>query len=491
MKDFITIDGNGVKELKDKAALEKEFGGMDGAKVAKRFFDAAPNDWKQLLLALVTARAVLAVSKFVLRAGTSHGIWRIESVEEETLVCRAVSCFRGILGDAGERLCTFLPHEVVPAVVRGERLLGPAGAPTTRLLCSQFWAMECPAQLKEGFKRYGGKPKQQSFREEELGHPVGWQRIIGVRDSSVLPNRARDVMLRVHSKNLQVGERLRFLGAGVACPHCGEKEKHEHGLFSCPRIQPVVKALLQALRMLNPRRKVESLGDLLFQREGTVSVPPIIPLWYGKVPFSPPLVCDTAALVVRSLSACRACSLQLTSLNAHPPFLLTHSRPHPLPTPTSIPSPAPQGTQREHRPAPSKQHAERTGAAAPTHVLHSASTPPICIPLHRTAAKCLYLLPPSCHAPSSLCFLPLVSSLSARHFLPCHLLLSLLLSPLLHLLLLDSLSNCHLLIAFSTLSPPHPSRLIGDCWWLLVREECWWWWWWWWWRVVESGGGGG
>ncbi|CAI5536768.1 unnamed protein product [Closterium sp. Naga37s-1] len=75
------------------------------------------------------------------------------------------------------------------------------------------------------------------------------------------------------------------------------------------------------------------------------------------------------------------------------------------------------GTQREHRPAPSKQHAERTGAAAPTRVVHSASTPPICIPLHRTAAKCLYLLPPSCHAPSSLCFLPLVSSLSARHFL--------------------------------------------------------------------------
>ncbi|CAI7835096.1 unnamed protein product, partial [Closterium sp. NIES-53] len=235
MKDFITIDENGVRALKDKAALEREFGGTHGAKLAKRIFYAAPDDWEQLLLVRVTARTVLAVSKFVLRAGTSHGVWRIESVEEETLVCRAVSCFREILGGAGERLRTFLPHEVVPA------------------MC------------------YGGKPKQQSSWEEELGHPIGWQRMIGVRDSTVLPNRARDVMLRVHSKNLQVGERLHFMGAGVACPHSGEKETLDHGLFSCPRIQLVVKALLQARRMLNPRQKVESLGDLLFQREGTVS----------------------------------------------------------------------------------------------------------------------------------------------------------------------------------------------------------------------------
>ncbi|CAI7857027.1 unnamed protein product [Closterium sp. NIES-54] len=241
MKDFITIDENGVRALKDKAALEREFGGTHGAKLAKRIFYAAPDDWEQLLLVRVTARTVLAVSKFVLRAGTSHGVWRIESVEEETLVCRAVSCFREILGGAGERLRTFLPHEVVPAMV------------------------------KEGFKCYGGKPKQQSSWEEELGHPIGWQRMIGVRDSTVLPNRARDVMLRVHSKNLQVGERLHFMGAGVACPHSGEKETLDHGLFSCPRIQLVVKALLQARRMLNPRQKVESLGDLLFQREGTVS----------------------------------------------------------------------------------------------------------------------------------------------------------------------------------------------------------------------------
>ncbi|CAI5948972.1 unnamed protein product [Closterium sp. NIES-65] len=256
------------------AGLMKQWAGRYGAKLAMRIFDAAPNEWKQMLMAPVTARTVLTVSKFVLKAGTSYGVWRIECVEGETLVCRAIRCFRGVLEEAEERTHNFLPHEVVPAVVREGRLLGPAGGPRARLLCSPIWEGDRPAQLKqlkEGFRRFGGKPKQQSTWEESLGRPIDWGRVIGVRDSPALPNRARDVMLRIHSRNLQVGERLHFLGAGVACPHCGEKETLEHGLFLCSRIQPVVRALLKALRMLNPHRKIESLGDVVFRKEGTAS----------------------------------------------------------------------------------------------------------------------------------------------------------------------------------------------------------------------------
>ncbi|CAI5964056.1 unnamed protein product [Closterium sp. NIES-65] len=274
MKDLINVVEDGSRALKGTQELEREFGGSAGAKLARRVFVAAPDEWKQLLLAPVTAHTVLAASKFVLKAGTSHGVWRIECVEGETLVCRAISCFRGALGDAEEKLRSFQPREVIPAVVREGRFLGPAGAPKERLLCSPIWDGDRPAQLKqlkEGFKRWGGKPKQQATWEETLGRQIDWERVIDVRDSTALPNRARDVMLRIHSRNLQVGERLHFLGTGVACPHCGERETLEHGLFLCPRIQPVVRSLLKALRMLNPHRKIETLGDLVFKKEGTAS----------------------------------------------------------------------------------------------------------------------------------------------------------------------------------------------------------------------------
>ncbi|CAI6006181.1 unnamed protein product [Closterium sp. NIES-65] len=270
MCDFVKVAADGSRALKDAQEVEREFGGSVGSRLAKRIFDAAPDEWKQLLLAPVTARTVLACSKYVLKAGTCYGVWRIESVEGETQICRAVSYFRGVLGDAEEKVRSFLPHEVVPAVVREGRFLGPAGVPKARLLCSPIWEGNGPAQmrqLKEGFKRGGGKPKQQITWEESLGRSIDRRRVIGVRDSAALPNRARDVMLRVHSRNLQVGERLHFLGAGVACPHSGEKETLEHGLFLCPRIQPAIRALLKALGIMNPHRKIESLGDLVF--EGT------------------------------------------------------------------------------------------------------------------------------------------------------------------------------------------------------------------------------
>ncbi|CAI5472419.1 unnamed protein product [Closterium sp. Yama58-4] len=150
MGDLIKVAADGSRALKDTQELERDFGGPEGVKLVKRLLDAAPDEWKQLLLTPVTARTVLTVSKFVLKTGTSYGVWRIESVEGETLVCRAVKCFRGVMGEAEERLCNFLPHEVVPAV-------------------------------------------------------------------------------------------------------------------------PVVRALLKALRMLNPHRKIESLGDMIFKKEGTAS----------------------------------------------------------------------------------------------------------------------------------------------------------------------------------------------------------------------------
>ncbi|CAI5479648.1 unnamed protein product [Closterium sp. Yama58-4] len=126
MKDLIRVVVDGSRALKDTQELEREFGGSAGAKLAKRVFDAAPDEWKQLLLAPVTAHTVLAASKFVLKAGTSHGVWRIECVEGETLVCRAIGCVRGVLGDAEEKLRNFQPREpVVRALLKALRMLNP------------------------------------------------------------------------------------------------------------------------------------------------------------------------------------------------------------------------------------------------------------------------------------------------------------------------------------------------------------------------------
>ncbi|CAI5952910.1 unnamed protein product [Closterium sp. NIES-65] len=212
MKDLINVAEDGSRALKGTQELEREFGGSAGAKLAKRVFDAAPDEWKQLLLAPVTAHTVLAASKFVLKAGTSQRI--------------------AVLAHLGWE---------------------PSGGAET---------------VEGGFQAVGREAEAAS--QETLGRQIDWERVIDVRDSTALPNRARDVMLRIHRRNLYVRERLHFLGTGVACPHCGERETLEHGLFLCPRIQPVVRALLKALRMLNPHRKIETLGDLVF-KEGTAS----------------------------------------------------------------------------------------------------------------------------------------------------------------------------------------------------------------------------
>ncbi|CAI5482595.1 unnamed protein product [Closterium sp. Yama58-4] len=126
MRDLIKVAGDGSRVLKDTQELEREFGGTAGAKLAKWIFDAAPDEWKQLLLAPVTAHTVLAVSKFVLKTGTSYGVWRIECVDGEALVCRAISCVRGVLGDAEEKLRSFQPHEpVVRALLKALRMMNP------------------------------------------------------------------------------------------------------------------------------------------------------------------------------------------------------------------------------------------------------------------------------------------------------------------------------------------------------------------------------
>ncbi|CAI5928264.1 unnamed protein product [Closterium sp. NIES-65] len=123
---------------------------------------------------------------------------------------------------------------------------------------------------------------KESYKREKWaarwGESIDWKRAVDTRDSLAVPSRPRDVLLRIHGLNLQVGERLAFLSSKPICPYCGGEETREHCLVLCPRIQMVTSALKRALSMLNPNRTITSLGDLLFRATGTNSAFPELTL---------------------------------------------------------------------------------------------------------------------------------------------------------------------------------------------------------------------
>ncbi|CAI5935416.1 unnamed protein product [Closterium sp. NIES-65] len=123
---------------------------------------------------------------------------------------------------------------------------------------------------------------KESYKREKWaarwGESIDWKRAVDTRDSLAVPSRPRDVLLRIHGLNLQVGERLAFLSSKPICPYCGGEETLEHCLVLCPRIQMVTSALKRALSMLNPNRTITSLGDLLFRATGTNSAFPELTL---------------------------------------------------------------------------------------------------------------------------------------------------------------------------------------------------------------------
>ncbi|CAI5501152.1 unnamed protein product [Closterium sp. Naga37s-1] len=128
-------------------------------------------------------------------------------------------------------------------------------------------------QMRE-FWGSGRASNKQAKWGSRWGKRIDWREIIAIRDSRVIPNRPRSVLLRIHGLNLQVGERVAFLRCKPVCPYCSEEETLEHCLFTCPVIQSVATSILRALRMMNPARHISSLGDLLFKRAGSDSAFP-------------------------------------------------------------------------------------------------------------------------------------------------------------------------------------------------------------------------
>ncbi|CAI7826880.1 unnamed protein product [Closterium sp. NIES-53] len=275
--DLVAKGGDGSRSRKSEEVLERELGGEEQRNWALKAWEAAFQRWKDLVLNQLSAEEFFKETRLVRSASYRPGAffyYQLQYVSNGELYGRRVTVDKK--GNIGEvdyaSVGTVDFRRVSPMAVIDGRARGLLGAPRTRLLFSTICEKGERAdlqKLRNAMKPSVTQPKQQLKWEEELGRKIGWGKAIMVRNSLATPCRAREVILRVHSNNLQVGERLHFLGARAKCTYCGGVELQDHCLFSCPTIQPVVGVMKKAVQCMNPGRDMRSLGDMLFQGSGT------------------------------------------------------------------------------------------------------------------------------------------------------------------------------------------------------------------------------
>ncbi|CAI5947286.1 unnamed protein product [Closterium sp. NIES-65] len=168
--DLLGRDTAGRGVLKSCETLTRELRGKDSANLALKAFAAAPASWRSQLLSDVLPNVGFAEEYELGRGGPSQ--LRMKLLAEGGAVPLKTLRKHWRLGDSGK--------------TRRER-----------------WA-----------SRWGGS--------------IDWKRAVQIRESLVTPSRSRDVLLRIHCLNLQVGERLEFLSSKPVCPHCGGFETLEH-----------------------------------------------------------------------------------------------------------------------------------------------------------------------------------------------------------------------------------------------------------------------
>ncbi|CAI7862180.1 unnamed protein product [Closterium sp. NIES-53] len=274
MRDMVHRKWDGTRTLKSEVTLARELGGNKEAEMALKAFNAAPERWRQWLLAPLTAEEVAAESSVVCTRLPSgqRCLWEICGKMGKKVELRGLS-------GKGERtswdvrlvLCC---DSVVPARLSREQAIREAGDPRARLLSSSLFKEEVVVpvrELREPSKGIEAVEGKRLSWEARAGRKIDWERSRRVRDSLVVPAKARDVLLRVHNLNLQVGERVLFVKGGVACPNCGLEETLEHCLLECRSVAPVARAVKSALSMMQPARRVDRLADFVFGEEETKS----------------------------------------------------------------------------------------------------------------------------------------------------------------------------------------------------------------------------
>ncbi|CAI5976173.1 unnamed protein product [Closterium sp. NIES-65] len=283
--DLLQTDWDGTKRVKDMWALTKETGSSTTARWALKAWKAVPGEWKEALLARLTGGEVLKLTRFACTRSLAGKplYWQLLAEDGDGVLCKPAE-----VGKRGELLLSNRANQLrvetrrlTPLLVENDLLMGEAGLALTRLRLSVLCEKGKGATLKKLRAVLKGpveQPKQQKKWEQEYGKPVDWNGVIRKRDTLVTPGSAREIILRLHSKNLQVGERLKFMKDRISCPHCAEDETLAHCLLECGCIQPVIGAVKGALQQMNPKREVERLEDFLFGADGTMSGFPEKPL---------------------------------------------------------------------------------------------------------------------------------------------------------------------------------------------------------------------
>ncbi|CAI5942274.1 unnamed protein product [Closterium sp. NIES-65] len=229
MGDLIVKARDGTCELKKLAALARELGCREKAKWALRAFNAAPATWKEMVLAKLTSEEIVATVKLLRSSNGATGgftYWKVGEARGDTV--------EGILCDIGDG-GHFSPYEGnlkmyfnlrsgVPMFTEGSVFLGPMGDVRTKLLLSAACEGGELITLK-GIRKVladSTGPQDEQKRWEGQRRVIEWDRVIEQRDSLVTPRRAREILIRLHCRNLQVGSRLFFMG--VVCHTARERK---------------------------------------------------------------------------------------------------------------------------------------------------------------------------------------------------------------------------------------------------------------------------
>ncbi|CAI5962635.1 unnamed protein product [Closterium sp. NIES-65] len=278
--DLVSGGPGAERKVKSKETLREELGGVAVARWALMAYAATSEEWKKLAIAGKTAEKLVEVAGVVrtfLPRTQEHLYWKVSGAKEEKVTVSSAELTREAKIEEWAELvkASFRPEYVEPIATRGGRVLGVVGAPAVRLKLSKLFDDDGALSRIKAIRRVLAGPttasRKRSEWEERWGRKIDWRKVESRRDSMVIPNRARDVLLMMHCLNLQVGGRLKFLGERARCSHCGEPETLEHCMFSCPLVQPVIGALLRSLRMLDPSSNPDSLGALLFEEGQTRS----------------------------------------------------------------------------------------------------------------------------------------------------------------------------------------------------------------------------
>ncbi|CAI5959954.1 unnamed protein product [Closterium sp. NIES-65] len=276
MGDLIVKARDGTCELKKLAALARELGCREKAKWALRAFNAAPATWKEMVLAKLTSEEIVATVKLLRSSNGATGgftYWKVGEARGDTV--------EGILCDIGDR-GHFSPYEGnlkmyfnlrsgVPTFTEGSVFLGPMGDVRTKLLLSAACEGGELITLK-GIRKVladSAGPQEEQRRWEGQRRVIEWDRVIEQRDSLVTPRRAREILIRLHCRNLQVGSRLFFMG--VVCPHCQGEETPDNCLLDCLAVQGVANVMRHGLEIMRPGLAWQDLEDLLFMQRSTRS----------------------------------------------------------------------------------------------------------------------------------------------------------------------------------------------------------------------------